>query len=294
MSNFKSNRRGSQAWRRRMVSFGKGQGAPFVGVYDAIPNLVHIYEPARCTLSTYSGNPLVRLRRSSDDAESDFSHVSSSDPELDVAAIAVWAGGAPAYVVTIYDQVNGDDITQATDTAQPLFVASIQNGHAGGRFDGSNHYLQGAYTTGGALSQPFSVYAVAKSDVANDNLSHYLTDGNNGTNRSILFQYHNVTPDGWAIYAGVRLDGGASDTNLHIWSALFNGANSQFWLDTVSNGGPANAGTQNPNGLTVGGDYSGIRNWDGDIMSIVVADPSHTSGQRAATEAAINTYWNVY
>src|SRR5574343_888329 len=104
-------------------SAGGGGLVPFTGAYDAIANLVHVYEPARCTLSAYSGNPLVRLRRASDDAESDFSHVSAANTELDTAAIAAWAGGA-AYIVTIYDQKGSDDITQDTAANQPLYVAN--------------------------------------------------------------------------------------------------------------------------------------------------------------------------
>ena len=69
----------------------------FRGAYDGIANLVHIYEPARRTLTAYIGS-LVRLRRASDDAEADFGYLANGN--LDTAAIAAWAGGA-SYIVTV-------------------------------------------------------------------------------------------------------------------------------------------------------------------------------------------------
>ena len=292
-----------QFGKQRVVHIGdglqfhsrKGQvAAPFIGAYDAIPNLVHVYEPARCTLSAYTGNPLVRLRRASDDAESDFSHVSASDPELDLAAIAAWAGGA-AYIVTVYDHVTGDDIGQATEANQPLFVASIQNGHAGARLDGVNHFLSGAYTTGGALSQPFSIYALASLDATyvNDNAGHMLVDGDDTTNRATLFENQGTNPDSFALYAGTVLSDNAADAVLRLWSALFNGASSALWLNAVL-AASGNANTRNPDGITIGRYSGGGYLWKGDIMSVVVADPSHSDAQRGAMQTAINSYWSVY
>ena len=77
-------------------------GAPggFAPAYDAFADsIVHAYEPARRVLTAYTGN-LVRLRRASDNAEANFTYLPNGD--LDVAAIAAWAGGA-SYVVTVYD-----------------------------------------------------------------------------------------------------------------------------------------------------------------------------------------------
>jgi hypothetical protein len=71
------------------------RATPFVGAYDAIPNLVHVYDRRGVPCPALHRGALVRLRRDSDDAEADFSHVSAFDPELDVAAIAAWLGASP-------------------------------------------------------------------------------------------------------------------------------------------------------------------------------------------------------
>ena len=281
--------------RRRLLAMrllGGGGVAPpaFVGAYDAIANLVHVYEPARRTLSAYTGN-LLRLRRDSDDAEADFGYVEATG-ELDTAAIAVWLGGSAGYVVTVYDQAGGDNITQATAGAQPLYAASAQNGHAGMTFDGGD-WLLGAFTNGGALSQPFTVYAAATQDVAAvDTGNRMLLDGE-ATQRMALMQQNKAGPDVWQIYAGSALFGAASTSDPSLWSALFNGASSQFWNNDIS-WAAGNAGANNAPSITVGADVSQSLLWDGDIMMVAIADPSHDDTQRGAMQTALNAYWSIY
>jgi len=274
----------------------KGQNAaPFVGAYDAIPSLVHVYEPARCTLSAYTGGALVRLRRDSDDAEADFSQVSASDPELNLAAIAAWLGASPGYIVRAYDQVTGDNILQAAEAGQPLFVANIKNGHAGGRFNGLAHFLRGTFTIGGALSQPFMYYAITALDAVavNDNAYHNAVDGSDVA-RAVLFQNSATNPDSWALSGGTALVGGASDSIWNLWAALFSGANSQLWINAAVEAGPGAGGANNPIGLTLGANNTGGTLWDGNIVAVIVADPSHTDAQRAAMQTAMNAYWGVF
>jgi hypothetical protein len=269
--------------------------AGFTGAYDAYESsLVHVYELRR-VLTSYTGD-LVRLRRDSDDAESDFGY--DGDGNLDTTAIQSWLdadGASNAYVVTVYDQVNGDDVTQATKADQPLYVASLQNGRPGMRLDGSNHYLQGAFTNGGALSQPFNVFVVAKLDAAavNDDNINILVDGL-GVQRIALYE-RNASPDVWTMYAGSVMSGGSSDGNWNVWSGLANGASSQFWINGSSEG-TGDAGNDTPDGFTVGADRGGGSNfWDGPVVIPgIIADPALSAADRAALETAINDYWGIF
>lgn len=278
--------------RRMMTTVlsGGGGAAPFVGAYDAIPNLVHIYEPARRTLSAYTGS-LLRLRRSSDNAESDFGYVEATG-ELDTAAIATWLSAATGYIKTIYDQKGSDNITQATTSAQPLYTASAQNGHAGGTFDGVGDLLVGAFTNGGALSQPYSIYAVCQLDASavNDGSYHSFFDADDLTNRNYAGQYPVSTPDAWQMAGSNELNDSASDSNWNLWSMVFNGATSQFWINNTPKLS-GNGGIKNIDGLTLGG-WAGT--WKGPIASFVIADPVHTDDQRLAMQTAINSYWEIY
>ena len=97
-----------------------GGGATFVGAYDAIPSIAAAYGMRRLR-SAYIGS-LLRLRRGSDNVESDFGALSNGD--LDAAAIATWLGAASGYVTTWYDQSgNGYNAVQTTAANQPLYVA---------------------------------------------------------------------------------------------------------------------------------------------------------------------------
>ena len=271
-------------------------GAPggFAPAYDAFADsIVHAYEPARRVLSSYTGN-LVRLRRASDNAEANFTYLANGD--LDVAAIAAWAGGA-SYVVTVYDQApNSDDVTQAVAANQPLYVASIRNGHAGMLFDGTNDYLQGAFTTGGILSQPVNIYAVAQLDATavNDDVLHYMVDGDDSTNRMGLGQVPPPSPNPWEMWAGTELSGSLSTANWTVWSSLFNGVASQFWVNSVS-AASGNAGANNLDGLVVGAAYLvNLALWKGPIVSIVICDPSLSDALRIAMQNATNAYWSCF
>jgi hypothetical protein len=69
--------------------------------------------------TAYTGN-CIRVRRSSDNAESDIGFASGV---LDTAALLTFAGAGSAFVTTWYDQSgNGRNPTQATAGAQPRVV----------------------------------------------------------------------------------------------------------------------------------------------------------------------------
>jgi hypothetical protein len=257
-------------------------GAAFAGAYDAIANLVHVYEPARRTLTSYTGN-LVRLRRSSDDAESDFGYMGTG--ELNVAAIAAWLGGASGYVVTVYDQQGSDNITQATGTAQPLYVASAQNGHAGMSFDGGDLL---SVDTGAVMAQPQTVFATAKMDAAGvDGSSRRLC--HSGISAYLLYQ----SGANFVAYSGTSLTASAANSNWFVWAATFNGATSSTWY----NGGLAvtgNMGTGTGQTVVWGGRATMSAFWLGLGTSLIWVTGAMVDADRIALRNAINTYWAVY
>jgi len=266
-------------------------GAPggFAPAYDAFADsIVHVYEPARRVLSSYTGN-LVRLRRASDNAETNFGYLGNGN--LDTVAIAAWAGGA-SYVVTVYDQGPfGDNVTMAVAANQPLYVAAIRNGHAGMRFNGTSQYLQGAFTTGGALSQPINLFAVAALNDGGANY-HIMIDGDDETNRMACYHFKGP-PTEWNIMAGTALPSIPSDANWNIWAVLYNGAVSQFWINGVSRAA-GNAGAHNADGITIGARLNNQFWWKGDISSAVVVDPSLSDAGRSAMQVQMNNYWGVF
>lgn len=273
-----------------LFNMGRGWTPP----YDAVASsIVHAYEPARRVLSAYTGN-LVRILRNSDDAEADFGYVAKTG-NLNTTAIAAWLGGSAGYVKTIYDQKGSDNITQASKANMPLYVASGQNGHPVARQSGAQ-WLQGAFTVGGALSQPISLFVVAKLNTANvdDDADYYLLYSDDATNQMYFRKRGIVAPiaDLWAFHIGSILQGNDADDDWHVWSALGNGASSEFWIDGVSQT-TGDAGAHNPDGLTWGAFRTGASNWPGDIASIVICDPSVNDAGRNAIQTAMAGYWGV-
>ena len=169
---------------------------------------------------------------------------------------------------------NEDDLTQGTSDNKPTLQTNELNGEPVLRFDGSNDNLQGAFTTGGALSQPFTILIVAKLDAGavNDDNYHILIDSDDSSNRMLAGNQPTDTPDTWRIYAGTNLDSAnASDSDWNIWTCLYDGASSQFWHSGVSQAS-GNAGAHDGDGLTVGTNYNQSGAWDGDVAEILIYD----------------------
>ena len=84
------------------------------------PNAYYAWSIPRRLSSTYTGS-LIRIRRSSDNAELDIGYNGSN--ELDTSAITSFVGANSAYVTTKYDQSgNGRNWVQTTAAKQPRIV----------------------------------------------------------------------------------------------------------------------------------------------------------------------------
>jgi len=111
-----------------------------IGVTGALA--VQAYSAARVVHSTYFG-PLVRVRRSSDDAVLDIPQLNG---ELDTDALLSFVGSGDGFVVRWYDQSgNGRHVFNDTASAQPRIVIGgvLQTlvGKPAIAFDGSNDFL---------------------------------------------------------------------------------------------------------------------------------------------------------
>jgi hypothetical protein len=86
--------------------------------------------------STYNG-PLIRVRRSSDNAEQDIAFISADangNRHLSISALRVFVGESSAFVTTFYDQSgNGRHMVQATAANQPRIVNAGAIDMVGGR-----------------------------------------------------------------------------------------------------------------------------------------------------------------
>lgn len=141
---------------------------PFVGPLDAYTaNLAGAWSAGRRLLSSYTG-PLIRVRRSSDDAEDDFGYVDDADCFLNQAAVLAFTGAGNGFLVKEYDQSGGTNhLIQTTSSLQLRIVSSgvlqvvetrpkAMNPSTGG---------QSIFTTN-AVSGAYSFYLVARNGAA--------------------------------------------------------------------------------------------------------------------------------
>jgi hypothetical protein len=220
-------------------------GYPF-GVKDdsAAPLLLETYSGAAAAYSTrklraaYNG-PALKLRRSSDNVEADFSFAGDW---VDSAAITTWLGGANGHIVTWYDQSgNSRNLIQAAALSQPIFDASGIGALPALSF--LTNSLAAAFTT---VAQPLTEFYVfqATSIVAAGALSDSYPAGTVCRTEVGTASYN--------IGAGANLTGGTPDTDAHQLTTLKKGATSVIREDGagIASG---NAGTQSLlSGLTLG------------------------------------------
>ena len=182
---------------------------------------------------------------------------------------------------------NADHVNQAVVANKPTLqngAGDLLNGQPVVRIDGANDYLQGAYTTGGAMNQPNTFFVVAALDAAavNDGMFRFVIGSDDVINRADLRQDPTAAPDTWGMHGGANLASAvASNANWNIWTALFNGAGSQLWHNGVSLV-VGNAGANNPDGLVVGVYIGGINttHWDGDITEIILYDANLSNADK--------------
>ncbi len=176
----------------------------------------------RLLRSDYFG-PIIRVRRSTDNAESDF--YANENGQLGTSrygqgtSLTSWLGGGTGFVRTWYDQSgSGAHVTQSTTTNQPTIT--LANGNSGTviTYDGSNDFLTGStsytYPPASLTSQNTiltntgyadGTYVTSASTEAFSTSAFFAFDGNNST------IWHSATTYNWT--TGVY-DGGVSTTSI--------------------------------------------------------------------------------
>jgi hypothetical protein len=134
---------------------------------------------------------------------------------------------------------NGRNVTQSTGTQQPTYVSADTS--FGNKptlsFALANSQLLIGPTI--PITQPFTYITAAS---LSSTAGHQGFCGDTASGITIQ-QYQGA----WDIYAGAVLTGAASDTNVHAFGGIFNGASSSLYIDTSSApSASGNAGALNP------------------------------------------------
>jgi len=249
---------------------------------------------------------VVRVRRSGDNAESDF-----NPNEVTNGSLGSWvdAGGGTqqGFVTTWYDQVGSADLTQTTATLQPEIydnstgLRTFGNGHCLGFPTASNNYMN----IGSAISElndgPFSIFAAAQNNQASSGAVICENLNNGGTGKvqlrldtdgtsNLMFRYKNSS--------GTNYDIGAS-TNLtanteYLISAFSDASKNISEFDNGSTGGTGTfTGSYTGNDFYIGkvGDTSVYLK--GKIAELIVFGTDE-SANRTTIESDINTHYSIY
>jgi len=228
-----------------------------------------------------SGNTtVVRVRRSSDNAEADFKASEVSDGTL-----VAWVGAGNDGCVPIwYNQsVNGNDATQIVSGSQPKIVSGGSLITRGGNAEPCIHF-------GGAKDYYFDVSSrpIAKSVFSalhasntnfetlicdtNDNTPR-LTTNNNANNRAYKFEGFG-TPS-------VNVDGVTYNSTSNVSSLGFH-----LLGMTSGSGSEFNRIGANPSTGSTGNSFN--------YVSELILFPSDQSANRTAIEANINNHYDIY
>lgn len=177
----------------------------------------------------------------------------------------------------------------AVGAARPTWTADQINGQPALVFDGTNHYLNGAF--GVTYTQSNTIIIVVTEPTGNG-LNRYFMDGDNSSNRHLFLQ--SGASNNYQIYAGAYL------TNLgtivggnpwRIWSILYKDGNSLLRMNG-NELGTGTAGTNNITGLTIASrnPITGAPAFTADIKvtDIIVVDGELTTAQFIQAETYLN------
>lgn len=237
---------------------------------------------------------VVRVRRSSDNAESDFTATEITDGTL-----TTWTGANDGFVVRWYDQAGSNNITQLTAASQPKLVSSgtvLTKGSLPAiQFDGSNDYLDKspAFINSTDISS-FSVSHLSSTEAIGTVLAlsvnttstlRIFNDSRTTPNRNIVIN----TPT--AYFAD--LSTARVDTNQRILSSFVDSSKNMSAFDNGSTGGTSTyVGTFSNSGLMVGRQQT-TTYLNGGVQEIILFNTDE-SANRTAIESDINGYYSIY
>ena len=253
------------------------------GALDSLPATAAAYSVRRLR-TAYTGS-LIRVRRSSDNAEQDIGYLGNGD--LDTTALTTFCGANSCFVRSWYDQSgNTRNAIQAASTNQPRIVNAgvieVQGSKPSQAFDGTNDRLDISFSfTTRSILTVFKYNTATFSDY-NGLLGGPLGDPINGhiinsalpgttfitraTNANFFQSWRNGTPvvsDNFnpinTLIAGSFI--GSADIN-----------NSTVWIGNISGGG---------------------RFWNGYISEIIIFPSALTNADRQTLENNEKAYYNI-
>lgn len=290
----------------------------FVGLLDQYSGAAAAYS-VRLLWSGYAG-PIVRVRRSSDNAEQNIGATASGD--LDQAALTSFCGSGNCFVTTWYDQSgNSRNVIQPAAARQPTIVENgaviTQAGRAALKWPSTAQDYSLYFSDGGSLNNlrtTCSNFNVAKwSGNSGDFLWNMITNlvGSASANSNSFnagfrdtgltqFGYHWANIDNQGVF--VNFGSYANTTTHSQFTVTFNDPTVSIWVNgPVSLSNSANLGTTvqktNNGELMIGLQWKvsngQVKPWVGTIQEVIYYPVVQTTTPRVAIETSQRTYFGI-
>ncbi len=179
-------------------------------------------------------------------------------------------------------------VEQNISNNKPRYHIDALNGRPAVYFDGSS-FMENIDLE---VSQPFTVFAVAKSD---GNLNNaYILDSS--IEEGVALGYSDT--DKWLMWAGAILKGGSTNDNLSLWRAYYSGEDSALKIVQEENTfTPITSGDEefinNKDGIVIGGSYDNNKHWEGYIAEIIIYQGNLSGSEIAEIEEYLLNKWGI-
>lgn len=257
---------------------------PYVGPGDVVASATAWWGLRAYSLATV-GTAAIRLRRDSDNTESDFNTLTNGT--LDVASVTTFKGVANLFVTTLYDQIGVNHMIQATAAKQPKFTLSVIGSRPAMQDNGAATTLLQTTNAMGTIPEPYT-FSTAY-DVTTSN------DGMIGIGALSAYPQVRVDQAGANTISLENLSSGftktAADSTWHALQAVFNGASSDANID-----GTVNTGTESGESISNFKfdlfSFDGSSNFfKGNLVEFGLWAAAFTSGQSSSMSSNQHTYW---
>lgn len=272
-----------------IIASSRASAAPPVGLLlDTYPGAAAAYS-LRKLRTAYAGSA-IRVRRSSDNTETDIGFVSDV---LDTSTLLTFCGVGTGTVIIWYDQSgNARNLTTDLSISRPRIVISGVLQLFGTK---PAIYLQNSriINTSFTINQPNSFFNVTQGTTGNNTGTRSINESTNplGTQRNLTYK----TSGGfYAMFGGLNLVSSTAYTTIKtLITTIFNTTASSFYLNSSAIISNQNVGTQSMLGISIGSYSPAEQNWDGYFAENIVYNSNQTSN-RTGIESNINTYYSIY
>jgi hypothetical protein len=233
--------------------------------------------------TSYSG-AAIRVRRASDSTEQDIGF--TEEFTLDTDALDAFCTGTDGYVAVWYDQSGNARNAINANTSSQFKIYDASTGYLGELQERASSVLSYLKFDAVVIPQPYTIFGVANLGPA---IYPQLFDAT--TTPSVYIVY---APGNVQMAAGSTLSGGALTEDTHLLTGLYNGANSELFVDGSSRVS-GNAGNSSISFGVVGNRYT-ISNPANNAQSIkeLILYPTDQSAKRAGIESDINSRYQIY